>query len=149
MNLSNTQQMDLDLAASGIASVAALGCLNAAKCHLFQNNIVVNRFTTLAALAAAEATFAGYAAAAITWGAPSVADTGEVEVVGTVPQFRPTNAVTPNSIWGLYVTDSANAKLYFAGTFDAAPLAMGDNLHTITVTIRWKPATFAVVVTVS
>lgn len=149
MQLANTQQVDQDVAASAIASVAAIGALNAAHLHLFQSNVACNRNTTLAALLAAEATFAGYAAQVITWQTPSVADAGEVEVIGTVPLFRPTNSTTPNSIWGLYITDSANAKLYFCATFDTAPLPMGDNLHTVTVTVRWKPGTTGFVVTIS
>ncbi len=124
------------------------GELLGALLGLYQAPIDINQGTPLATFTAAIATYTGYAAQAIVWGLPSVNQAGEVEVQGIGLIFRPTDAVAPNSVWGIYITDSTGADLYFAAQFDAPPIPMVSALDQITIVIRYKPATqsFAVVV---
>ncbi len=134
----------LDAAADEVA-----GHLAGAKLGLFVGPVDVTQARVLADFVAAKATFTGYVKTAITWLAPSVADDGTVEVVGTVPQFRPTDAVNPNMIQGCWIEDSAAADWYFAGIFDNQPLPMNSALDAMIVTVRFRPRTNSFVVVVS
>jgi len=133
----------------GSATDTIAATLAGVKLHLGQSNLVPDRNSTLAALHAGEATFDGYAAQSVTWSTPSRADDGAIEVVGTVPEFRPTGAVTPNSIYYWYLTDTAATALYLAAGFDSPPLPMGSTLDAIVITLRWRPNNLGLFVVVS
>lgn len=101
------------LAALSARPAAAL--LSTPTVHLFTGNPVINPQTVLATLTALEATFTGYAAAAL----PALAGPinlpgatygmhGEVDFIGG-GSFS-----TPNTITGYYVTDTGNTILYGA-----------------------------------
>jgi hypothetical protein len=124
---------------------AVAGALLTAKLALFQNDITPTPETPLASYTVA--TFTGYLVKTITWLAPSIADDGEPEVVGTVSEWRPTDSVTPNSVYGLLL-ESTGAALYQAGRFDNAPLPMASNLDAIlpVIRVRMTPSGIAVIV---
>src|SRR5258708_26438127 len=107
MTLIRIAAFDLAIAANGLVAAAGVGALHLAKVDLFQTNIAVDRNTPLGTLVAAIATFAGYAQGVVAWNAPSRADTGEIEVVGILPEWRPSPPVTPHSLHRLHMTDSA------------------------------------------
>lgn len=91
-------------------------------------------------------TYVGYAQKLITWLAPSIADDGTPEVVGTVPEFRPTNSVTPNSIFGGAVVTAADA-LHAAFKLDTpAPMASAMDSMVLTVRLRYEETGLVVVV---
>jgi len=116
------------------AMIAALtdyiaGGLAGAEIHLFQNNLVFDPATTeIGDLD--EATYVGYLAIALVFGVPSVSDDGNVESICTAQVWRPTNAVTPNDIYGFFIDDGAGVLLA-GGYFDGAPLPMNSALDVI------------------
>jgi hypothetical protein len=91
---------------------------------------------TLADLVAGKATYTGYVQGVITWLAPSVADDGTPEIVGTIPEFRPTDSVTPNTIYGVYILNAGGTKVYFAGPMNSGPVPMGGVLDSLLITLR-------------
>lgn len=138
-------QGNLDPIADSIA-----GKLAGLKVDLYQTDVPLVPWPGDAALIAAVATYVGYAQGAVTWGVPSQADDGTYEVIGTIAVFQPTNSVAPNNIYGAYFTESgAPNAIEFAARFDNAPLPMENHLRTITVVLRYRPATGTVVITVS
>lgn len=144
MILLEFQLSQLDRAAADIA-----GYLLGIKANLYQTPVAISQSTPLSAFTAAVATFTGYTAHVVTWDTPSVADDGTVEVLGSFVAWRPTDGVTPNVIWGVYITDGAGALLYFAGQFEDAPLPMGGALDQITIVMRYRPADKSLIVTIS
>jgi hypothetical protein len=143
MDLIGNQQLDLDLAADAVA-----GSLAAAVIDLFQSDTVVDRNTVVGDLVVAD--YSGYAQKVITWLAPSISDDGQIEVIGTVTEWRPTSSAVVNSIYGLLVRAAGvGPPLYFVARFDDAPLPMGGTLDSIILTLRWRPRTGGLVATVS
>lgn len=134
MDMVFNRQVHLDLlTASKQAAAGAAGPLNGAKLALSITNINPSPETPLGSYGTAS--FTGYAEKSITWLEPSVADDGTPELVGTVTEWRPTDAVTPETIYILLLKTSGGA-LYAAGRFDGAPLPMAGPLDQIIPTIR-------------
>lgn len=104
------------------------------------DSVPFNRDTTLAELTPIEGGYTGYARKPVTWNAASISDDGTVEMVGTVPEFRPTGASTV-SMFGLFLTGLDSATLAGCGPLDGAPTPMIDGNSAIVVTIRFRPAT--------
>jgi len=125
------------------------GGLLDATVDLYQTPIAVTPETPLATFTAAVATFTGYAQGVVTWELPTVADDGEVEVIGTLPIWRPTDGVTPNQIYGMFIRLDVGGSLAMAGQFDTPPLPMISALDSIICTLRYRPASGTLVVTVS
>lgn len=130
-------QTILDLLSQATDHLAA--GLMGAKAGLYNQNIPVTPTTTLAALVAALPVFTGYATKAITWGTPSIADDGTVEVLGTLAAWAPTDAVNPDTIFGAYICDSTSTNLLQGGLFVGAPLPMIDTTSRILLTLRYRP----------
>lgn len=111
------------------------GALDGAEVRLYVNDVqpvvtsVVGDFD--------ETTYTGHADKLITWLPPSIADDGSPECIGTVPEFRPTDDVTPNTVYGLIIIDSGGV-MFEGGRFDDAPLPMESDLDSIVVTIRLR-----------
>lgn len=147
--LTENQASQLARALQDTQAATAAGYLHLAHLHLYQSPIAILPTTPLATFSAAVATFTGYADQALVWDVPGVADDGTVECVATPLIFRPTDAVTPNIIYGAYITDTAGANLYIFGEFDGAPLPMQNALQQIIVVVRYRPATDSIVITVS
>lgn len=149
MDLIPTLDMDLAVARGSVAAVAAVGVLNALKIDLFQTNIGADADTLGATLLANVADYSGYAQAVVTWLPPSQADDGEIEVIGTVPEFRPTDALNPNNVWGLWCRAAVGGAVLFVANFDGGPIAFAGPLDSLILTLRWRPRTHGLVVSVS
>lgn len=112
-----------------VAAGPPAGRLNGAKVHLYQNNIAVRPDTILTDFT--EADFDGYAAsAAVTWGTVATDSSGNAVVYGDAKTFLCTGSVTPNTVFGYYVTNGAGSTLEYAEAF-ATPVGFGnagDNL---------------------
>ena len=107
------------------ALVAAKGLLDGAIVHLFQVDITPTRDTTLTELTDAEADFTGYAAsAAVVWGDPYYAESGQPYVPGDLKTFTVgAGPVTPNVIYGYYVTNDGATELLWSERY-ASPKSM-------------------------
>lgn len=134
MDMTATQVLNLAIAADIVTAVT--GALIGAEVELFTDDVLPTSMSVLADFTLA--TYDGYAAEAVTWLAPSVSDDGKVEIVGTVGEFRPTGATTPNDIFGFLITDGGGNLLY-GGRFPDAPLPMNTTLDQIIVTPRARP----------
>lgn len=143
------ETMEFQALRLGMAVDTIAASLAGAKVGLTLADVPLNAGTVIGDFVTAKATFAGYAKKSVTWLAPSVADDGTVEVVGTVGEWRPTDGVTPNLIYNLWLEDSGAAILFMAGRFDGAPLPMQNALDSIVVTLRWRPVSNTLVVVVS
>lgn len=132
-----------------VATDATAGSLLGALACLTKSPLTINRDTTKAALDAIKADYTGYAEKVITWQAPSRADDGTIECIGTMAAFRPTDAVAPNDCWALYIHETAAGPLLWACQFPGAPLPMQSALDEISVTFRYRPATNSIAVVVS
>lgn len=148
MDFISYEALDLGVASIGIGNATTTHNLYGAKVRLFQVDVPLDRSTTLATLNSDSATFTGYAEKTITWNAPSRAVDGSIEVVGALSEWRPTDAVTPNNLFGAYVVNAAG-ELVLAGRFDDAPIPMADALDSLLLTIRWRPTTPAIGSTIS
>lgn len=115
---------------TALGELAAVGeVLAGVKIHLYQNNLVPIATTPLASFT--EATFTGYVAqAAGTWGMPYIGADSLPHVTAPGLQWQPTDAVTPNIIYGWYATNTAGTVLLFAAAFPA-PIPMMDTTHAV------------------
>lgn len=136
-------------AQSDIATPAAVGCFNGAKLHLVKTLVAIDKNTALATLTGEEADFTGYSAGTLIWDVPGFSDDNAVEVVSTPLIFRPTDAVIPNNIYAVFISDSGTTKWFFAGPVDDPPIPLPDALHQVIVTVRYRPGTPTFVVTIS
>lgn len=124
--------------------LAILGALDALGVGMFvgliREDIPLDATTTLAECVAAIATYSGYAPKAVTWQpAASISDSGQAEVIGLVPEFRPTGAAITNSIYALFVyQDLADEMPIFVARFDDGPLPMIAATSMIIVTLRYR-----------
>lgn len=125
------------------------GILTGALVGLYQTVIDINPSNVVATFTAGECDYNTYAEQALVWADPSVADDGTVEVVAAALIFRPTDAVTPNVTWGMFILDTTAAFLLFAGQFDGAPLPLQSALQQVILTVRYRPATGSIVVQVN
>ena len=140
------QQSQLDRALGDTqASVTAAGYLHLGLVKLFQNPLAINQSLTLAEVNAAIATYTGYADVAMTLGAPTVAADGTVEVLSQAITWQASDAVAPNIIYGVAITDAAGTHLFFAAQFAGGPKPLQTALQVIRMTIRYRPATQSVV----
>jgi len=120
--------------------------LLAAELMLFQNdlepgpNIPIGDYT--------EADYTGYGAEVVTWTVPTINDEGNIEIVGTAGEFRPTGTTVQNAIYGWLLTTGAGALLA-AGRFDGAPLPMESALDAILLIPRLRLTPEGIVVVVS
>ena len=102
--------------------------LNTAKMHLIGTSMSVGSGTTLANLNANEATFTGYAAAALTsWTTPAIDGSGASISTTTQGLFTGTGAGGTGNVYGYYITDSGNTKFYLCEIFGSA-ISAGQNI---------------------
>jgi hypothetical protein len=139
MELVGNEHIDELIAADATGSSSfAFGALHNMRVDLFQADITPTRVTALSDYTAGIADYNGYGHETATFGVPSRADDGTIEVLGTVPEFRPSDALAPNTIFGLWTT-LGDGSLGFAARFDNPPIPMQDALDQITVTLRYRP----------
>lgn len=122
------------------------GAWAGAEVELFKSNTEVGRNVALGEFTLAN--YDGYAAEAVTFLAPSLADDGTPEVIATVGEFRPTGAVTPNDIYGILVLGALGEMLYQA-RFPDGPYPMDGLLTSILVTLRFRYGEGGLVVSIS
>jgi hypothetical protein len=100
----------------------ATGLLNGAKLGLFQGAPTLSGTMVPADFLASGVlpTYTGYAVKTVAWdAAPIRTPSGAFAVHGEVSApFAPTDAVTPNTITGAYMTDSAGTHVLWAEYFD-------------------------------
>jgi hypothetical protein len=137
--------------ASQLARAAAdvAGYLLGLKVDLTKSAVLVDGTAVKADFLAAIADYAGYAQGVVTWGTPSVSDDGFVEVIGNVPEFRPSGSGTPNDVWDAFFTEAVGAALLFCGQFDGPPLPMHGTTDAIQMVVRYRPADTSLVVQIS
>jgi hypothetical protein len=131
------------------ANADTTGYLKLATVDLYQTDVDIGSGNTVADFTASVATYVGYAQGVLAWDAASVADDGTVECVSAAITFRPTDATTPNVIYGCFIRGATGGTLLFAGRFDGAPLDMSDAVHQIVLTVRYRPDATSIAVTVS
>jgi hypothetical protein len=119
--------------------------LAGATVHLFASNTPVNRDTIKADLLAGEAAFTGYAMKTVTWGTPARSSDGQIEMTGIMTAWRPTDAVTPNTVYALWLAKLTSGDVLGVATFDN-PVPMQDALDELIVTLRFRPLTNSLVV---
>lgn len=127
-------------------NTALTGALVDAAVGLFSSNTVITADTILADLTPADYTGAGNED--VTWLAVSIAPDGSYEITGTVPEFRPTDAVSPEQEYGWYLLGVGGIFLG-AGRFDDPPLPMESASNHILITPRLQVSPsgdFAIVV---
>jgi len=103
------------------------------KVHLYQNNYTPVDSTVLGDLT--EATFSGYAAAAVTLGTPTEVS-NKAKTVGTAAQvFTHNGGGTANTIYGYYVKDLSTGNLAWVERFGSSQI-MTNNGDQISITIQ-------------
>ena len=125
------------------------GILNGAKVGLTKALVDFDPNQPPGQVGTNECDYAGYARAAVTWNAPSISDDGQLEIVGTVPEFRPTDATVDNNAYQAFLVDSAGAKYLGSGQLDGNPIPMGTTLDALVVTMRFSVGSGGSVVSVS
>jgi hypothetical protein len=110
------------------------GPLRGALAGLFINNVAINKNTLLAALA--EATYTNYARQAITWTAPIRDLLGNVSMNSQLLNWIPSDAVTPNNVYGIFVVDSGGTHL-LAGEVFPNPVGLIDALSYLGTVIEY------------
>jgi len=139
-----------DLVASMLATATgAGGVLLGAKMHLTKSQVDISGDRTAPDFDAAEADYAGYAAQVITWLAPSISDIGQSEIVGTVPEFRPTGTDPENICYQCYITNAAGDKLLLAGPLADGGVSMASPNDSLLVHPRVRPTATGATVIVS
>ena len=76
----------------------------ASKLHLYQSSFSPGQNNVYADFLAAEATFTGYTAVALTWGPVGVDAAGQAVTYSLRANFEATDGVTPNVIGGCWVS---------------------------------------------
>lgn len=105
------------------------GFLNGCKMHLIGSSITLNSATTLATLIAAESTFTGYAPVALTsWTTPATDGTNAAVSTDVQGQFTGTGVGGTGSVYGYWLSDSADTHFYGAELFTGGPLSAAQNV---------------------
>lgn len=126
------------------ALIAEDGLLDGAQVALFQNEVVATRSRPIGQYDVA--TYTGYTVEDVTWLGLRKADDGSMELVGTVPEFKPTDVTVGNTIYGALLLDS-DGDLVAAGNLEVAAemRAVTDSIL-ITVRVRLTASGLGVVV---
>jgi hypothetical protein len=140
VDLIATQDCDIDVGASAIAHVAAVGKLDLAVLVPLKAGTVVDRSTPKATIDAAAADYSGYADGVVTWSAATLADDNGLEYIGTVPEYRPTGAVVQNTVGAFAVYNAAKTKVYFVANIPGVGLPMRSALDNFIAALRWRPS---------
>ena len=115
---------EIDLLTDMIASI-----LNGWYMRLYTGNITPTTTTTLASLSAVEATFTGYAAVNLTtWSAPTIDGTSAAISVSTQGVFTATSGGGTGNLYGYYLTNAGQTKLYGAERFVGAPITQANGV---------------------
>lgn len=103
--------------------------------HLYQNDYTPTTTDTLANYT--EATYDGYAAQVMVWASATIPTPGSGALTTWIPLlWTPTGSITPNDIYGYYVTDAAGT-LMWAERAPSPPVALNSMLTTLPITPRY------------
>lgn len=104
-------------------------------CRLYTNNfnpvfgMAIGNFT--------QATFQGYASKAISFpNAAVIQVNGKALITSVLITWTPTGVAVQNTVFGYYVTDPANATVYFAERNPAGGIIVGQDLSPFTVQLN-------------
>lgn len=136
----SSNHLDLQIAVLGTDTTGTEGYLKSMTVRLTKEDIDIQKDTPLADLVAAEADYDGYGAETVTFNAPSVADDGTVEVIGIIPEFRPTGSTTPNTVFNFFGVAVGDSSLALMGRFDGEGIPMGETTDAIVLTLRYRPS---------
>lgn len=125
------------------------GPLSGAKLHLGASDLAIAPGTPYATLSGQEATYDGYAAQTLVWGDPVTSADGTVEVVAATLTFAPTGDTVEDSVYNFWVSNTAGSAWYFAGSIVDGPLPMASDLDQAKITIRYRPASQTLAVTIA
>ena len=102
--------------------------------HLFKNSLTLNGTEVLGSFT--EATFTGYAVVTLSGFAAAAISGTQAYSTGSVATF--TLTAGSQNIYGYYVTDAADSKLYWAENDPNAPIALNttDNTYQITPKVQ-------------
>jgi hypothetical protein len=102
---------------AALSEMVAVGeVLAGCKIHLYANQLIPSQGTLLTMFV--EATFTGYVAQSVgAWGAAYIGPDGNAHVTAPGLQFQATDDVTPNTIYGWYMTNTAGTELVGAANF--------------------------------
>jgi hypothetical protein len=143
MQLTMTQ-MGLIEVAEGCTSIgtSTVPFLANSRLKLVNNSTVtLNNGTSWGSVSAFIGGYTGYGDGTMTFTAPYTPGSGGVAAISNTAIFRPTDAVTPQNMWGAVLTDSGSTSVFAAGRFDAPPLPMTNALDQIEMSIVFNPAT--------
>jgi len=115
---------------------ALAGDFTGSLMKLYTNNLVFDPATVVVG-DLTEATFTGYVSQTLVWGVPSVSDDNHVESISGQLTWRPTDAVTPELVYGYYWTTLGGALLG-GGYFDEGPLPMQSALDVMKTTLIFR-----------
>jgi len=146
VQLSPTFDFEMGVLEDALASGKTLAGI---KAGLTKTEIDFDPSLKPADVAASEADYAGYTRQLVTFNAPSISDAGAIEVVGTIPEFRPDDDTVDNQIFQLTLFSGDGTKLLAVAAFDNAPLPMGQALDAIVATVRVSVIPTGFVVSVS
>jgi len=109
--------------------------------HLYHNNHTPADNDVLADYT--EATFDGYALKVVNTFAPAILIAGRAYTAADPLLWTATGGVTPNSVFGYYVTDASDVTLYWAELFTGGPIvidSLGDTVPLVpSFTLRSEP----------
>ena len=100
---------------------------NAAMIHLYKNDVSPDANMTVETFE--EADFEGAAALELVMGSPSLNDQGIITVRSGLCEWTAPEGTTPQTVYGIYVTDNDATKIIAAQRFDT-PQVMGGALAT-------------------
>jgi len=103
--------------------------LSSCKMRLLSGNITPTVSTTLATLLANEASFTGYAVAAMTtWSTPALDGSNNASSTSTNGQFTGTSGGGTGNLYGYFLTDAGGTEVYAAERFAGAPINQAQNI---------------------
>jgi len=139
--LVTTELLDTDsvvVATQAAAGVA--GPLHGSKMVLFTNTPTLNKMTVLADLT--QPTYAGYAEQTMTWSATRRNALNQICTQATLVSWTMSDDLTPTTVLGYGITDSAGTALLAAEMFPS-PVALVDTLSALGVISEWVAANAA------
>jgi hypothetical protein len=119
---------------AGANGGAGITPLTGNKLHLYTNSVSPTKTNVPADFV--EPTYTGYAAASLTWGSPSRDPSGNISTDTGLEVFQMSNALTPTTIIGYYITDTAGTH-FLMGEMFATPQQLVDTLSILAFVIEF------------
>lgn len=110
------------------------GPLRGAQMALYTNTPTIEKTTPLASFD--QPTFAGYALAALTWGAPFRDPAGKIALLSNMVIWQMSDALIPTTITGVLVLNSGGTAWLLAEQL-AAPYPLVDETSLLALVAKW------------